>query len=147
MLLVCYDISHNLILLICLLYSVEANLSVDHSKIRSEVLSQWIVPVFKAFTSPSWSIITWISSLLFWKRVVELIFWPESTIKFIFESIHELTISLALKIVVVKLVIVNIAILPIMMIRVASSTPTVTRWTEAIVVLHINIQNLSVAIF
>jgi len=134
---VSYDMPHNLILLVRLLDRIETNFSIDHSEIRAKILRQRVVPVFKPFTCPFGSIIPRIACLLFGKCVIELVFWSESTIKLIFKSIHELTITLALKIVVMQLIIVDIAILSVMMIGVVASS-SVTRRSEAIVVLHIN---------
>lgn len=135
---VSYDVPHYLILLVRLLYCIETNLSVDHSEIRAKILRQRVVPVFKTFTCSFRSIIARITSLLLGKSVVKLVFWSESTIKLIFKGIHELTIPLALEIVVLQLVIVDVTILSVMMIRVTASTSSVTRRPEAIVVLHIN---------
>jgi hypothetical protein len=128
--------SHNLILLVSLLDCIKANLPVYHPEIRAKILGQRVVPVFKAFTSSFGSVISRIPCLLFGKCVIKLVLWSKSTIKLIFKGIHELTIPLALEIVVMQLVIVDIAILSVMMIGVATST--VPRRPEAIVVLHIN---------
>jgi hypothetical protein len=129
---------HYLILLVRLLDSVEANLSVDHSEIRAKILRQRVVPVFKTFTSSFRSVIARIASLLFRKCVIELVFWSESTIKLIFKGIHELAIPLALEIVIVQLVIVDIAVLSVMMIGVVASPSSIPRRPKAIVELHIN---------
>jgi hypothetical protein len=131
--------SHYLILLVSLLDCIKANLPVYHPEIRAKILGQRIVPVFKPFTSSFGSVISRIPCLLFGKCVIKLVLWSESTIKLIFKGVHELTIPLALEIVVMQLVIVDIAILSVMMIGVATSaSSTFPRRPKAIVVLHIN---------
>lgn len=92
--------SHNLILLVGLLYCIEANLPVDHSEIRAEVLRKGIVPVFEPFTCSPWTVIAWIARFFLRKGIVELILGSESTVELIFESVHELSIPLALEVVV-----------------------------------------------
>ena len=101
MLLVRYDCSQDQVLLISLLNRIEADLAIQHPKVRSIVLGQRVVPVFEVRASPSWTIIPGMACFLLCKLVpIELILWPETSVELVFKIVHELSVPRTLVVVV-----------------------------------------------
>jgi hypothetical protein len=123
MLFISNNMTHNLVLLVSLLNRVEADLPVDHTEIRPEILSERVVPVLKPFAGSSGSIVAGVALLFLCpSRIVELIVGPETSVKLIFEGIHELPVPCRLEPLVMKLIIIDVAFSTVVGVTTTAST-------------------------
>jgi hypothetical protein len=81
-------LSQNLVLLVGRLNCVEQNPTMQLSEVWPEVASERVVPVFEFGVRSAWCHLTR-TSVLLCHRVVELMFWAETSVELIFKISHE----------------------------------------------------------